>query len=200
MSVNGKRMVYLVTLLAIAVVGYFAWKYTARSAYETAAYRVLESDGSFELREYPSLMMATTSMNFGRQGDDGSFMRLFQYISGANDREQPVAMTTPVFMEPDNTESPGQMGFVIPQDVASARIPEPKNDRVQIRQRDGGRFAVFRFAGRMNSATSADAEHALLEWIDKRGWKEDGEAEFAGYDPPWTPGFLRRNEVLIRLK
>ena len=71
---------------------------------------------------------------------------------------------------------------------------------VIIEQRDGGRFAVFRFAGRMNSATSADAEHALLEWIDKRGWKEDGEAEFAGYDPPWTPGFLRRNEVLIRLK
>ena len=61
MSVNGKRMVYLVALLAIAVVGYFAWKYTARSAYETAAYRVLESDGSFELREYPPLMMATTT-------------------------------------------------------------------------------------------------------------------------------------------
>ena len=105
-------------------------------------------------------------------------MRLFQYISGANDREQPVAMTTPVFMEPDNTESPGQMGFVIPKEVASARIPEPKNDRVQIRQRDGGRFAVFRFAGRMNSATSADAEHALLEWIDKRGWKEDGPTSY----------------------
>ena len=23
--------------------------------------------------------------------------------------------------------------------------------------------------------------------------------EFAGYDPPWTPGPLRRNEILIRL-
>lgn len=200
MRVSGKRMFYLFIVLTIAVAGYFAWKYTARSAYETAAYRVLESDGSFELREYPPLMMATTSMNFERQGDDGSFMRLFQYISGANDREQPVAMTTPVFMEPDNTESNGKMGFVIPKDVAAARIPEPKSDRVQIRQRDGGRFAVFRFAGRMNSATSAHAEHALLEWIDKRGWEGAGQAEFAGYDPPWTPGFLRRNEVLIRLR
>jgi hypothetical protein len=25
------------------------------------------------------------------------------------------------------------------------------------------------------------------------------DVEFAGYDPPWTPGPLRRNEVLIRL-
>lgn len=197
---NGKRMFYLVLLLAVLVMGYFAWKYTARSAYESAEYRLLESEGPFELREYPTLMLASTSMKFEQQGDDGSFMRLFQYISGANDSEQSVAMTTPVFMEPDDAQTPGQMGFVIPKSVASDRIPQPKSERVEIRERTGGRFAVIRFAGRMTSEASADAERQLRDWIAKQAWTGDDRAEFAGYDPPWTPGPLRRNEVLIRLR
>ena len=91
-------MIYagVVTVLALT---YFGWKLTARGAYESAEYTVLDSDGPFETREYPDLILATTNMQFESQGDDGSFMRLFRYISGANDREKKIAMTTPVFME-----------------------------------------------------------------------------------------------------
>jgi hypothetical protein len=33
-----------------------------------------------------------------------------------------------------------------------------------------------------------------------KGLEGDASAEAAGYDPPFTPGFLRRNEILVRLK
>ena len=195
----GKLMIYagVVTVLALA---YFGWKLTARGAYESAEYTVLDSASPFETREYPDLIVATTNMQFDLRGGDGSFMRLFRYIGGANDRQTKIAMTTPVFIEAEANDTDGQMGFVIPRKVTQQRIPEPSSDNVQIRKRVGGRFAVIRFAGRIKGDSFTKAEQKLRNWMDDRGLIGDGDAEFAGYDPPWTPGPLRRNEILIRLK
>lgn len=193
-------MLYFVAAAIFLAVAYFGWKFTARSAYESAGYTVLESNQPFEIREYPDLMLATTNMQFQSQGNDGSFMRLFSYIDGGNNEEQKVAMTTPVFMEPETAETPGQMGFVIPKKVAESDIPEPTDGNVQIQKRFGGRFAAIRFAGRMSSEVNAQAEARLRQWMKEKELIADGDAEAAGYDPPWTPGPLRRNEILIRLK
>jgi hypothetical protein len=196
----GKILIFVSIISIVVVAGYFAWKLTARGAYESAEYMVLVSDGSCELRQYPELTMATTSMRFDSQGGDGSFMRLFRYISGANDQDQKIAMTIPVFMESGARDSQGQMGFVVPKNVTQQGIPKPASDNVRIRKRVGGRYAVIRFAGRMNQESFADAEIELRDWMMDNDLAGDGDAEFAGYDPPWTPGPLRRNEVLIRLK
>jgi hypothetical protein len=193
-------MIYLFVACAVGALAYLGWKLTARSAYESAEYTLLDSDSPFETRRYPDLLMATTNMKVESQGDDGSFTRLFQYIRGANDDEQKVAMTTPVFMEPEADDHQGQMGFVIPKNVAEQDVPKPTSENVQIRKRAGGRFAVMRFSGRMNRESLAKAEEQLRQWMTKKGLVGDRDAEFAGYDPPWTPGPLRRNEVLIRLK
>jgi hypothetical protein len=194
-----RKIACFVIALCIGAATYFGWKTTARAAYESAEYKVIEKDGSFEIREYPELTLATTSSKFAGQGSDGSFMRLFRYISGANDAEQKVAMTTPVFMEPDTDKSPGQMGFVIPKKVAAEGAPSPTGDKVQLQKRPGGRFAVVRFNGRMTIEDTKKAETSLRKWMSERGLEAEDKAEFAGYDPPWTPGPLRRNEVLIRL-
>lgn len=192
-----KNMALFIALLSVALIGYFGWKLTARGAYEAAEYQVVTREGSLEIREYPPLMMATTQMKMTEQGNDGSFMRLFRYITGDNDTEQKVAMTVPVFMSPDSPEDLGQMGFVIPKETAAQGIPQPNSNRVAIKERQGGRYAVLRFSGRMDTQTCASAETSLREWMSKIDASADGKAEFAGYDPPWTPGPLRRNEVLI---
>jgi DNA gyrase inhibitor GyrI len=103
-------------------------------------------------------------------------------------------------MEPEVYETQGRMGFVIPKNVTEQRIPEPSDDNVQIRTRVGGRFAVIRFAGRINSESVKKAKEELRKWTTDKGLVPDGDAEFAGYDPPWTPGLFRRNEILCRLK
>ena len=196
----GRRMFWLIGFVVVSVCAYWGWKLTARNAYEAAEYKTLDQEGQFEIREYPELMLATTSMKVASQGEDGSFMRLFRYIRGANDSEQKVAMTTPVFMETEAGDAQGRMGFVLPKQVAGQRVPVPSNQDVQILKRTGGRFAAVRFAGRMNTESVAKAEQKLREWINARELVGDGDAEVAGYDPPWTPGPFRRNEVLIRLK
>ena len=195
-----RKLMNYAGIIIILAIGYFGWKFTARGAYESAEYTVLDSVGPFETREYSELCLATTNTTLQMQGNDGSFMRLFRYISGANEDDQKIAMTTPVFIDGERNDTDGQMGFVIPRKVAEQSIPEPSSDDVRIRARSGGRFAVIRFAGRVQNDSFAKAEKELRNWIEDNGLIGHDDAEFAGYDPPWTPGPFRRNEVLIRLK
>ena len=195
-----RKMIYFVIVVVVAGVAYAGWKFTSRSAYESAEYTVLKSDGDIELRSYPELMLATTNMGTRIQGEDGSFGRLFQYISGGNEGKQKVAMTTPVFMEPQSGSADGQMSFVIPKEVAASNVPEPTGEQVQITKRPAGQFAVIRFAGRLDSDIRVEQQSKLENWIETNGYTATGQTEMAGYDPPWTPGPLRRNEILIRVE
>ncbi len=191
---------YVAGFVGVALVGTLALAMATRAGYESAEFKVIESDGVIEIREYPDLMLAATDSNMNSQGRDGSFMRLFRYISGANAAEQKIAMTTPVFMEGEIGESDVSMGFVMPKGVAAKGAPEPKGEGVKLRQRKGGRFAVIRFSGRLDSELAKAQEAKLREWMDSRGFEGEDSAEAAGYDPPFTPAALRRNEILIRLK
>ena len=207
-----KKAIFFLTIAVLVVVGVFVFSRTTRAGYESAEYEVIETDGKFEIREYPDLMLASTTtqsdaQGSGQSGRDGSFMKLFRYISGANQSEQKISMTTPVFMEKDQTEA--QMGFVMPKEIAAEGVPTPTGEGVAIRKRIGGRFAVIRFSGRLNEKLAKENESKLREWIKtkkltaaekKSDTPELTNVESASYDPPFTPGPLRRNEVLIRLK
>jgi DNA gyrase inhibitor GyrI len=197
---SGNQILYAGVLVGLGVLGYLGWKMSSRSAYESAEFTLLESEGDFQLRQYPELWLATTDMGTATSGQDGSFMRLFRYISGDNQQDQKVAMTTPVFMSPEDSSDSRQMGFVVPKQVVTDGIPQPIHERVQLRQREGGRYAVLRFSGRSDRASVREAESRLRRWIENRDWQPAGNPELAGYDAPWIPGPLRRNEVLIRLK
>ena len=192
-------MFYLWGVGCLVMLGALAWSVTARAGYDSAPYTVIESDGKIEIREYPDLVLASTEAKFEARGNDGSFMRLFRYISGNNEADQKIEMTTPVFMEADRQESKGRMGFVMPKDVAESGAPAPRASDVAIRTREGGRFAVIRFAGVMDAKKAQLHEEKLRAWIKARGLRGSEVAERAGYDPPFTPGPLRRNEILIRL-
>lgn len=200
-----KTMIYVSVMAIFFLAGIFAWNTMARAAYESAEYKVVESDGKFEVREYPDLMLVATTTKLDAQGRDGSFMKLFRYISGANQSDKKISMTTPVFMENDKADSVVQMGFVMPKQVALDGVPAPSGDGVDVRKRARGRFAVLRFSGQLTTKSAKESETKLRTWMATKGLVADDAVkssgvETAGYDPPFTPGPLRRNEVLIRLK
>lgn len=195
-----RRVAILLGTVCVVIFGVLAMAVAAREGYETAPYKVVESDGVIEIREYPDLVLASTTSKPEALGNDGSFMRLFRYISGDNTAAQKIAMTTPVFMEEKAAEAAGTMGFVVPQEVAKAGAPAPTHQDVALRTRAGGRFAVIMFSGTLEPKLAAQQEAILREWLQGRGLVGEERAERAGYDPPFIPGPLRRNEVLIRLK
>lgn len=191
------RMALVMGICGFVVIAGMAWAGMARADYESAPYTVVETDDNIEIREYPDLVVASTKTAIEARGNDGSFMRLFRYISGNNESSQKIAMTTPVFMEEGDTET---MDFVMPKDVADAGAPAPASPDVSIRTRKGGRFVAIRFSGVMDTKKADLHEAKAREWIAARGLEAEDTAERAGYDAPYIPGFLRRNEVLIRLK
>ncbi len=202
-----KPVMHLARTVVLTLMGILTWNMTARADEESAEYKVIETDGNFEVREYPDLMLASTATKIDAQGRDGSFMKLFRFISGENASQQKISMTTPVFMEKDESEV--QMGFVMPKEVAVAGTPQPTGEGVAIRKRAGGRFAVIRFPGRLSETLAKENEAKLREWMKTKNLTpaeikpndpESSNVESASYDAPFTPGPLRRNEVLIRLQ
>jgi DNA gyrase inhibitor GyrI len=172
--------------------------------YESAEYKVILSDGKFEVREYPDLMLAATRTGAGPGDSGGGFMQLFRYISGANASKQKISMTTPVFMERQASGSGAQMGFVMPKEVAAQGAPAPTGAEVEMRKRPGGRFAVVRFSGLMTANSVEDHAAQLRAWMQAKGLDSADAAgegmETAAYDSPFTPPSRRRNEVQIRLR
>lgn len=165
---------------------------TSRKGSESAPNRVISRDGRFELRDYPSLTIVETSMD----GDSGtSFQKLFRYISGANYDGEKIPMTTPVFMSGE--EQMRSMSFVMPANMKSA--PGPKDPALRVTTIPAGSFAVFGFSGLRNAEAESNALAQLEDWIKKSGLVSSGKPLFGYFDPPWTPSFLRRNEVMLRV-
>jgi hypothetical protein len=163
-----------------------------RSGYASAPYRVERAEGRCEVRVYPDLTWVETPM----QGEDGSFMRLFHYIGGQNAAQEKIAMTTPVFMERGSNAT---MAFVLPEKMGASQAPSPSAKGVAVRTFPGGRFAVYRFSGRINRGTEAKALAELQGWITAQKLVAQGDPVYGYFDPPWTPPFFRRNEVMLRL-
>lgn len=163
-----------------------------RIGYESAGYRVKQNAGGFEIREYPAMTVASTRANGA--GRDERFMRLFRYISGSNEGKQKIAMTTPVFM--DQAEERQEMMFVLPAGLANS-APKATGEAVEVKRVPARTMAVLRYNGSDSREKEREMEGKLRELLKSAGLKPSGDTLFAYYDPPWTPGFARRNEVLI---
>jgi DNA gyrase inhibitor GyrI len=170
---------------------------------EKPGYEVLRKNGKIELRKYEDLPVVSAPMAGMNQRND-SFGQLFQYISGANAKQQKIKMTAPVFMEGSHKDrapaKSGTMSFLIPSKVAMAGSPDPSGDGVNLGKINGGTIAAIRFKGWKSEAARKAAIDDLQDWVKSQGWKADGQPFFAIYNPPWTPEFMRRNEVWLRVK
>ena len=134
----------------------------------------------------------------GGNGSDGSFNRLFRFISGGNESRQKIAMTTPVFMS--GSETNARMAFVMPTRMKTGEVPKPSDESVTVRELPAGRFAVLRYSGGGNAKKQAKALEQLGAWMKQEGLKALSPPIYGYFDPPWTPAFLRRNEVMARIE
>jgi DNA gyrase inhibitor GyrI len=183
--------------LGIAALGAAA-VYAQYRQTEEPEFAVVSADADFELRDYPSLVVAEVSHSGSRERASGaSFRRLAAYIF-AQDRPaggESIAMTAPVLQ--DETQ-PGEwrMRFVMPSKYTLDTLPPAPAD-IALTQVPARRMAAIRFSGNGSARDLALMEARLRDWMTGQGLMPAGEAEFAFYDAPMVPGPLRRNEVLI---
>jgi hypothetical protein len=182
-------------------------------AIEEPGFQVLEQEGSFELREYPAYVVAETRVEAGfASAGNIAFQRLFGYISGKNVAQQKIAMTAPVTQSrgetiattaPVSQVADGdayRVAFTLPATYTLKTAPKPLDPTVNIREVPAQIIACRRYTGRWTESNYRDNEKLLREQIAKRGMVVSGEPILARYNPPFTPWFMRRNEVLIPVK
>ena len=183
-------------------------------AIEEAPYTVVAQDGPFELRDYATHLLAETLVDGDfEQAGKKAFNRLFRYISGANRARRSIAMTAPVSQERTGekikmTAPVGQqrmqdqwaVSFMMPASSTLATLPEPEDPKVNLRQVPPRRMAAVRYAGFWSEKAYLQHKAALESWIRERGLSGVGGPVWARYNPPFTPWFMRRNEILIPIK
>ncbi|MEY2687162.1 MAG: hypothetical protein RL375_1360 [Pseudomonadota bacterium] len=211
-SPKARRLAPPAVLLLLAALGLAT---AARPAHATdePEYRVVRALAGFEVRQYATYTVAEVVVP-GPVDDAGkqAFPILAEYIFGKNKGERKLAMTAPVTqtavpvklaMRAPVTQTVGPGGFlvqfVLPKGVTLTTAPEPLDARVQLREVTPGQVAVIRYSGWWSA--SNDNEHlaklqaalrtAELAWT--------GEAVYARYNPPFTPWFMRRNEIWLQL-
>lgn len=168
---------------------------TSRAATESPDYKVVRTDGKVEIRDYPALAVATTPME--GDGMNGSFGQLFRFITGSNEGGQKIEMTSPVLI--DTARDTKTMSFIMPKATVEKGVPKPAGGSVTLGSVAASRFAVLRFSGGRTAENEAKAVGALKSWLAVEKISAKGAPMFAYYDPPWTPVFMRRNEVMMRL-
>lgn len=166
---------------------------------ETPDYRLIEQDGPIELRHYPAMRLAEIT----RQGSRKSAVRagfgpLARYIFARDRDGKHIAMTAPVTQRPAEGESKWRVAFIMPQRYTLEELPSPAIDDIELREMPARRVAAIRFSGRARDTLIERHEQRLRTWLAERGLKPAaGAPTYAYYNPPWIPGFMRRNEVLI---
>jgi hypothetical protein len=183
-------------------------------ATEKLAYRVIEEDGAFELRQIEPHVVAETFVegDFEDVGSEG-FRRLVKYIGGANRTRTEISMTAPVVQEqvsekiamtaPVGQEKVGdryRITFLMPSEYTLESLPQPTDARIQLRAEPARRVAAICYSGSWSRSRYDDHERKLRAWLQRREFEPVGEPVWARYDPPFMPWFLRRNEILIEVR
>jgi hypothetical protein len=117
----------------------------------------------------------------------------------AQNAGEKIAMTAPVTLEakPDGWY---RVHFVMPQQYTLQSLPKPTNANVHLREVAGQRIAAIRFSGFSTEEKVKTKTALLMQWLTKQGLKAKGNPQFARYDPPIMPPFLRRSEMLIEVE
>jgi hypothetical protein len=183
-------------------------------ATEEPKFTVTLKEGSFEERHYPAMVVAEVALGGDRnQSVNQGFRVLAGYIFGGNQRRQSIAMTAPVVQAKAQGEQipmtapvvQGREGggwvirFIMPAGASLATLPTPNDPRVHLKSVPPTRVAVVRFSGLAGEADVERQTAALRKFVAAHHLTPTGPAALARYDPPWTPWFMRRNEIWIPL-
>lgn len=209
--------VFLFTFLMISMVGCSV--FGVRTT-EELKYNIVTLSDDIEIREYKPYIAATTSMQGSYEAVQSDLFRtLAGYIFGKNSTDSKIAMTAPVQTNPEIKASSEKidmtapvlmqsestdlwsMTFSMPSKYTIQTLPKPLDSKIMLIEVPAKKIAVIRFSGSYDDLEKRRSKAAeLLDWLAAQQYKAVSKPVFAGYDPPFTLPFLRRNEVLIEIE
>ena len=191
---------WLISLLVIAAV-FLVFQLVVSmttSDIETPKYKVLKKYPRFELRQYESMMLATTNLGIASYDDKASegFRTIASYIFGKNKSNEKIAMTAPVIYHADSIST---LSFVVPRSKTEESMPVPIDSNLTFVVQAPKLLAVLDFGGFINNEKLAARMAELKKAVLKEGFQIKGQGYYFGYNPPWQL-IGRKNEVAFELE
>ena len=184
----------IIKLYFIVFCTLFVLPYSAVMAYEEANYEVVSKNEVYEIRKYSDRLAVETMTS----GIDSNFRKLFNYISGRNDNQEKIKMTTPVTQVEKNGNM--SMQFYLPSKFNSENAPNPSREDVKIVNIEGGYYAVLRYSGRASDGNFLKHKEILEKELQKNNISIISPAIRATYDSPFTLPMNRRNEAMYQVE
>ena len=151
----------IIKLYLIVFCTLFVLPYSTVMAYEEANYEVISKNEVYEIRKYSDRLAVETMTS----GIDSNFRKLFNYISGRNDTQEKIKMTTPVTQVEKNGNM--SMQFYLPSKFNSENVPNPSREDVKIVNIEGGYYAVLRYSGRASDGNFLKHKDILEKELQK---------------------------------
>ena len=184
----------IILLISFIVYLFLLFPYSITMANEEASYNIVHKNDIYEIRQY-SDRLAVQVIN---KGDNNSFRKLFNYISGSNNTSEKIAMTIPV----TQTKKDGEMymQFYLPSKFNNETTPIPINPDIEITTISKGYFAVIKFSGRSSDKNFEKHSQILKQKLTDDKITIIGSSIRATYNSPFTLPLLRRNEAMFNVE
>ncbi|WP_182421929.1 heme-binding protein [Aureimonas sp. ME7] len=171
---------------------------------EEPDYDVVRKDGDIEIRDYDALVVAETiKTGYHEKARRRGFETLYDFITANNRSGKKIAMTVPVLQQLSEGEGRVKgwaIRFVMPKKYTKASLPTPNSDDVRIHEVAARRLVAIRFNGNFTASVASKKLMTLYNYISDESLKQKGDPVYAFYNSPITPGFLKRNEILIEVE
>jgi hypothetical protein len=183
---------------------------------EEPRYTVVLKENDKEIRKYESYIVAKTTIQGSfKEAQSQGFKILAGYIFGKNTSQKKIAMTAPVVQKAESEKiamtapvvikpsapQSWTMTFSMPSSFTLDSLPTPTDPRVVLEKVEARHVAALTFSGFWSEEKNAQKALLLQEWLKSHPkYHSLGAAMFAGYNPPWTLPFLRRNEMLMEVR
>ena len=200
MNIFNKKM-YIIILFSLIILPLLIFGFWILIPFflENPKYTILEKNNHFQIRKYDEMTIAKiTTVGERYEGLRKGFIPLARYI-GAKDREGPkISMTAPVMQQKiinDNWE----ISFYMPSKFDTDQLPISENNQIKIVTTPSTIMAVITFSGVAKTELLENKFTNLIKWIEEINYEIilGSKPIYSYYNDPSTPGFLRKNEIMI---
>lgn len=194
-------MKILLIILGIIVIAFIAvqiFSINSRTGIESYPYTVSKTYDDFEVRDYEASLFTSVKLSTKeyKEASGKGFSILAGYIFGGNDKEESIAMTSPVAMSLEDSMT---VMFMVPKKYNQGNLPKPNESKIEFREEPAKTVAAITFGGWANSEKIEAHKKKLMTALDAEGIAYTNRFYFLGYNPPYDV-FGRKNDVIVELE
>ena len=170
-------------------------------AIETPKHTLVKKENGFEIRQYDSMIIATTKVrsDYSDAASTG-FRRIASYIFGGNSANMSIKMTAPVLTNSPDPKDNYEIQFVMPSEHSMEDLPQPNSQNVTLKKVNLGRTAVLRFGGWATEERASKYKDKLRDLLAANGYTPKWTFMVAQYNSPWAIPPFRKNEIIVQIK